>query len=137
MLMKRQVKMVVFIVLGIILAVGIGVGVTLFASSYLSLQNTDCRVKGTEHTVVIKNGEVTPSHTEGHACDTLTITNTDDVSRLMAFGRHDKHVAYDGVSQRYLSKDQSIQVTMVSLGEYLFHDHEDDDVFGTFTVTAN
>jgi plastocyanin len=95
---------------------------------------TTCKQKGATHLVTIKDSSVIPAHTTGRLCDTLTVTNTDDVLRYMAFGRHDEHQPYDGVSEKTIEKGQSFTVTMDELGDYKFHDHLHDEVVGTFTV---
>lgn len=94
-----------------------------------------CVGKHTAHTVVIKDNKAVPAHTNARRCDTLTITNLDDADREMAFGPHDRHVAYDGVSERYLSYKGTFSVTLVQPGNFRFHDHIGDIVQGTFTVT--
>jgi len=102
------------------------------------LENTQRRCDGkqqTMHTVAIKNNLVSPLHTSAKQCDSLTIINRDNTLRLMAFGKHDNHISYDGVSERVLGKDQSLTVRLGSLGTYRFHDHEHDAVHGDFTVT--
>lgn len=88
----------------------------------------------TSHRVVIQNGAVAPSHTTASQCDRLTIVNLDNTNRLVAFGQHDHHTAYDGIEERLLSKGQSLTVTLDQSGNFRFHDHLDDDVQGTFTV---
>jgi plastocyanin len=93
-----------------------------------------CSQKGIDHKVVIKNGSVVPTHTDGKLCDTMTVTNTDDVLRYVAFGRHDEHQAYDGITEKTIEKDQSFTITMDEAGSYKFHDHLHDEVQGTFTV---
>lgn len=86
------------------------------------------------HTVVIRGGKVYPSHTTGLQCDTLTIVNQDNKIRLMAFGPHEHHVSYDGVSERVLGPGQSFSVKLIQVGTFYFHDHTDDIVKGSFTV---
>lgn len=87
------------------------------------------------HTVTIRNDTVTPTHVQAARCDRLTIINRDDKRREMAFGVHDQHIAYDGVLQRLLRKDESLTVNLVQAGDYHFHDHFQDEVEGTFTVS--
>lgn len=94
-----------------------------------------CQGNHAVHAVIIRNDKVVPSHTAGKRCDTLVITNLDDTPRIMAFGPHENHVSYDGVSERYLSKDGKFSVTLVQPGNFLFHDHENPAVQGTFTVS--
>ncbi len=128
--------------MGVVLALllgGVGVLAVMFFVVAPHLGNshgeTSCPRTGTQHTAVVKDGKVTPAHTDAKRCDTLTITNEDARARLMAFGMHDKHVAYDGVSQQRLEQGQRFTVTLNKTGDYLFHDHYDEDAKGTFSVT--
>jgi hypothetical protein len=94
-----------------------------------------CRTKGKNHQVVMRDDMVTPEHTAAPLCDTLTITNEDNLNRLVAFGPHDHHTPYDGVTARLLTSGQSLTVTLNQTGNFRFHDHLHDTVQGTFTVT--
>lgn len=109
-------------------------------SSYLDKSYADahygCFPTYINHTVTIQNDKVIPENTVGTKCDTMTITNRDDAQRLIAFGPHEHHVAYDGVLERVLIKNQSLTVTLVQTGNFGFHDHIHDDVKGTFTVNT-
>lgn len=88
------------------------------------------------HMIYIENDTATPEHIEARQCDILTITNRDDAIRLMAFGKHDKHTAYDGIETKVLSKDQSFTVNLVQTGKnFEIHDHKYDEIQSTFTVT--
>lgn len=95
-----------------------------------------CQGTHTARQVTISNDQVNPGHTQAKRCDTLTITNLDDMPRIIAFGPHDHHVAYDGVTERYLSKEGRFTVTLIQPGSFSFHDHDQQTVNGTFTVTA-
>jgi hypothetical protein len=94
-----------------------------------------CQGSHTAHQVVIQNDKVLPQHTDAKRCDRLSITNLDDQDRVIAFGPHEHHVAYDGVTERYLNQNGKFSVTLVQPGNFRFHDHEQDIVQGTFTVT--
>lgn len=87
------------------------------------------------HAVTVHGNSVTPAHTTAKLCDTLTINNADDQIRLMAFGPHDHHQPYDGVTERTLAQNQSLTVVLNQAGTFTFHDHLDDAAAGTFTVT--
>lgn len=133
--MKRQLKAGVFIA-SVVVLTGLAAYGAIRLSDQLSTANTvTCNQKGVEHIVVIKNNVAVPNDITGKLCDTLTVKNEDDVTRFMAFGRHDNHQAYDGVGERTLGKGQSFTVTLDKTGEFLFHDHLHDEVHGTFTVT--
>jgi hypothetical protein len=120
----------------IVLAIGFVGGVIALTTAYSRHANADkdCGQKGANHSVIIKNDKVDPDHTDGKRCDTMTITNRDDESRLLAFGLHEDHVPYDGVAERLLAKNQSLTITLNQTGSFRFHDHEHDEVQGTFTV---
>ncbi len=94
-----------------------------------------CQQKGTAHKVTIQNNAATPKHTHGKLCDTLIITNQDNQILLMAFGQHDNHQPYDGITEQQLSQGQSLTVTLNQTGTYEFHDHIGDVIQGDFTVT--
>ena len=94
-----------------------------------------CQGQHQVHKVVIQNDKAVPQHIDGQRCDTLVITNLDAQDRIIAFGPHEDHVAYDGVSERYLSQNGTFKVTLVQPGNFRLHDHVDDVVQGTFTVT--
>jgi hypothetical protein len=93
-----------------------------------------CQNKGTSHQVVIENNAAVPGHTSAALCDTLTISNEDSRQRLMAFGAHDDHVPYDGVTEKSLNTGQSFTITLNQTGTYYFHDHIGDTAQGDFTV---
>lgn len=83
---------------------------------------------------VIQADKIKPTHIDARQCDRLTIVNRDDDTRLLAFGLHEKHRPYDGVSERLLSQGQSLTVTLIQTGNFRLHDHIHDEVQATFTV---
>lgn len=137
-------KKILFWILAAILVVGLIVGVILASSAYLDSQKSKIKIvsseqcKGiavTKHQATIKNDKVSPKNTVGKLCDTLTITNLDPQTREIAFGKHDEHIEYDGVIEEPVESGKSLTVTLVKTGDYIFHDHDDETVGGTFTVT--
>lgn len=126
--------------LGYYIAATIVAGVLVFGVATIVRQgsgtaNTPCVSTGTTHTVSIKGDKVTPAETEAIRCDTLVITNQDTATRIIAFGEHNKHVAYDGIEEKKLVKGDSVTVTLDRTGRFHFHDHLQDEVEGYFTVT--
>jgi hypothetical protein len=93
-----------------------------------------CSGRHPTHTVTIQHDAASPRHTRAALCDTLTITNADDEPRLIAFGLHEHHQPYDGITERLLGKDQSLTISLNQAGTYRFHDHIHDEVMGDFTV---
>jgi len=132
-------KLLILVIVGIFLISILIIGSTILLISQYNAheyaeEHGDCIPSRPNHRVVIQNDTVSPAHTDGNKCDTLTITNQDDVNRLVAFGPHENHVPYDGIKEQELSKGQSLTVTMVQTGNFRFHDHIHDEVQGTFTV---
>jgi hypothetical protein len=136
--LRKKQKTILWAVAGLLLmgaTVPAAIWVTHTQGAELGNQRARChRDKHAAHKVVIRNGRAIPAHTTAKKCDSLTIVNMGAKDRLMAFGRHDSHISYDGISERNLSTGQSLTVTLVRPGDYLFHDHLDDSVKGTFTV---
>lgn len=137
---KRNVKLKIS--LGIFAAIAI-TALTIWGAIWVSHIETrkaeaaypKCTGKHAVHQVVIEDDKVRPQRTAAKRCDTLTITNLDDQDRIVAFGQHERHVAYDGVTERYLNYKGKFSVTLIQPGDFRFHDHEQDEVQGTFTVT--
>lgn len=127
------------ILVGVVIAASIVFAGAHYASdSYLADAKAkpaaQCPGKHAGHVVLIQNNAMVPKHTEALLCDTLTITNKDDVLRLVAFGPHDDHQPYDGVTEKLLKKGQSLTVRLNKVGTYQFHDHLQDVAQGDFTV---
>lgn len=111
----------------------------IIASVTLKLENsfkkTECiKTKGVSYNAVIQNNVIVPSDITAKLCDTLTIINADTVSRVMAFGKHESHISYAGTGETQLNKDQSLTIVLSQKGTYIFHDHNNEDLKGTFTV---
>ena len=128
---------------GIVALVLVSAGTVLLATKYLTAQsnaaspaNAKCQAgQHNDHLVLIKNNAMVPEHTQASLCDKLTIVNKDSTLRLVAFGPHEHHVAYDGVTERPLEPGESLTIVLIQPGTYGFHDHLEDIAQGTFTVT--
>ena len=131
----------VALVAGIVVAVAAVAGGTVYvANRYLATMAkanapVACPVPGINHVATMRGSSVTPQHTAAKLCDTLTIVNADAPTRLVAFGPHDHHEAYDGVLEQPLSRGQRLTITLDKAGTYSFHDHLQDEVVGDFTVS--
>lgn len=128
--------------LGLLLAgLVVFVAVSVFASNYLENKHSTkdtkiaCRSTGDSHRVNIQNDTLMPAEISGKLCDSLVIANLDNKLRLIGFGEHEHHQAYDGVYQKSLAAGQSFTVILNQVGTFRFHDHFDDSVVGNFTVT--
>lgn len=129
------------IILGVVVLSAAAIPFAIWVTHTQTAQHENARrrceeatLKSRTHHVVIEGGKVSPEHTAARLCDRLIITNLDGNERLIAFGQHDKHVSYNGVSEKFLRQNQSFEVELIFPGNYLFHDHEDESVGGTFGV---
>lgn len=93
-----------------------------------------CEGQHSNHQVIVKDGLVTPVHTDAKLCDTLTFRNQGDEVVEIAFGEHPAHTAYAGVSEYIIRKQHNTTITLSDLGTYNFHDHLRPDTAGTFSV---
>jgi hypothetical protein len=139
---KRKILLGGLWIAGMIVTAGVLVfGSRAVASWYLNRTSTSgeisCPRRGTSHIVAIQGGVAEPATTYGVLCDTLTIINKDPKLRLIAFGPHDHHQAYDGITEEELAESQSVTVTFDKVGTFTFHDHIDDSSIGTFIVASH
>lgn len=94
----------------------------------------ECQQVGQEHFVEAKDNKMHPEVINAKLCDKLTITNKDDKLRRIAFGVHEEHIAYNGVIEKILRKDQSFTITLNEPGEFIFHDHLQEETSSNFNV---
>lgn len=125
------------IIIALIAGTSLGVGAVelLHAPDSSAAICTSPNVQAHSRTVMIMDGHVEPRITSGRLCDTVTITNMDKVSREIAFGSHEAHVAYDGVAEKVLDGGRSFTITLNNVGDVRFHDHTHEEVEGHITVT--
>ncbi len=102
-----------------------------------SMSQNNCGKSGQTYLIKIKDNHVSPENSYAKKCDKLTFINSDKVSRLIAFGPHEEHQAYDGISEKILKYNQSFSINLNQTGLYHFHDHLDDSVSGYFSVSQN
>ena len=122
----------ILIICLIVLVIG---GALIFGLNQNKAASDACLgAKGTLYQVTIQNNQVSATTIQAHLCNQLTIINRDNVVREIAFGVHSHHDAYDGVTEKILTQNQSLTVTLNSLGSFRWHDHLHDEVQGTFTV---
>lgn len=93
-----------------------------------------CQGTNANHKVTISSGKLSPTHTEAHLCDTLTFINQDSTAREIAFGPHPEHRVYGGMSEVTVRKGYTKTITLNQSGNYIFHDHLDPTITGSFNV---
>lgn len=93
-----------------------------------------CQGVQTNHKITIRGDTVTPIHLEAQRCDTLTFMNEAGESRKMSFGAHPQDQTYAGDNELEVRKGRSKTITLSEEGTYLFHDHTNSAVAGSFTV---
>ena len=93
-----------------------------------------CHENGTNHQVIIKNGQATPFYTNAKKCDTLTFINEDSETREIAFGPHENHISYAGETELSAMKGRGVTMSLSETGTYTFHDHLHEETNGEFTV---
>jgi len=123
----------------LIAAGGIFLAAFHFSGNYLTPQKTaestiKCSSTHVAHTVTFVDGKAEPEHTQASACDTIMFLNSDNQIRAIAFGVHDHHSPYDGVTETQLSYNKSFTITLNQIGIFTFHDHFQEETAGTFTV---
>ncbi len=115
----------------------IGIGTFLMGKNATKRETAavqDCHFKGSAHTVEIKNDRFIPESVNAKICEELTIVNKDDKLRLVAFGVHNQHIYYGGMTEKVLKSDQELTVTLNQAGTYIVHDHLQEEVQGEFSV---
>jgi plastocyanin len=129
-------------VAGFVSAVVVVSAAVLYGSTKLSDQllagsksdTTKCSKTGEIKHLTIQDNKMQPTHIQAAQCDKLVVTNTDNMLRDIAFGTHDHHIAYGGVSEKTLNQGESFEVSLQKTGSYIVHDHLHDEVQATFTV---
>jgi plastocyanin len=130
---KSNLLLLAFVVLG---AMVVGVAVT--AGNKLLTRHTEasmlCMTTGKTIEVKIKDDVMAPRVITAHRCDRMTVTNLDPTTREIGFGEHDRHTAYDGVTEKIIRQNESFTISFSKTGTFHFHDHFHDEVEGQFTV---
>ncbi|MGZ6004526.1 MAG: hypothetical protein ACXWLH_00050 [Candidatus Saccharimonadales bacterium] len=89
----------------------------------------------THYSLTVKSEAIMPDHLYAKLCDTMTVVNDSNKGRLMAFGPHEDHLPYDGITERYLNISEEFTVTLDQHGTFLIHDHNQPEVNALFTVS--
>jgi cytochrome o ubiquinol oxidase operon protein cyoD len=94
-----------------------------------------CQELKESHIVTIKDGKSNPVQTRAQLCDTLTFVNEDKDERKIVFGSHPDYESYGGIFEVFVSSSRPETITLNQLGEFIFHDHNNPDLYGFFAVS--
>lgn len=119
----------------VVVAVGAVVGIAFGMQHSSGVSSCSENVNPVVHRVIIKEDKLTPATVTAKLCEKLTVINQDYEIREVAFGPHDDHVPYDGVTEKVLRQGQSFTITLNQTGAFRVHDHIHDEVSGMFVVT--
>ena len=138
--MKKTNAIIIIIVI-VLAAATLVTTVFTISSRYLKretdakLAKTTCNQLGIGHIINVTDTSVSPSDTQAKRCETLTVVNKSSKLRLMAFGPHEDHQPYNGITEKDLTVGKSFTVTLNQTGTYRIHDHTNDELAAYFTVS--
>ncbi len=137
--LSKRTRLVLIVGLALILMIGtIPLAIWVTHTTSAQVGNELARCSSTMqpiHKVIIKANIAIPNHVAALQCDSLEFINDGNRIELIAFGPHEHHVSYDGVSEHVLLPGQSFSVKLVQVGAFNFHDHSTDAAQGTFVVS--
>jgi plastocyanin len=76
-----------------------------------------------------------PATITAKRCDTVQFKNSTAKDIIVAFGPHEQHIAYPGLSDSLLRPGSSTSVLVSVPGNYPVHDHIGDVLTGTLIVS--
>lgn len=132
----------IFILAGFtLISIATLIGIMTISGNYLAKATAQhqatrksCTQTGADISVVIKNNTASPKAISAKVCDVLTITNLDNVNRVIAFGEHGRHIPYDDITDKKLAQGQSFSILLRQAGSFKLHDHLNVNVTSSFTV---
>lgn len=84
---------------------------------------TACTKPGQGYYLTVDHDKLSEDQLTVRRCDTITITNTDDLTYWFNFGPHSHHIQYPGFEPTLQHGHSSVTITAVQTGSYLVHDH--------------
>lgn len=99
------------------------------------LKTGACQVVKTNHIITIKDGKASPILTQANQCDTLVFMSEDAGTRTITFGQYPEHETYSGENDIAARKNYPGTITLNQIGTYTFHDLNDPNLTGIFTVS--
>jgi cytochrome o ubiquinol oxidase operon protein cyoD len=94
-----------------------------------------CKENKQNHIITISAGTLSPAYVKAKRCDTLTFLNRDKINREIGFGNHPEDISYGGEDKVLLDDGRPETITLNEVGYFVFHDHNDSSLVGSFYVT--
>lgn len=82
-----------------------------------------CKTAGQQHEIIVKQDAFSVERLELAQCDTVQIANLGTETYELAFGTHDKHIAYPGFTVQTLRPNEYFVLDATQAGTYRMHDH--------------
>jgi len=93
-----------------------------------------CQGNNANHTVIIKDNQVSTRHISAQLCDTLVLTNNDSSDREFVFNSQGRTVSYGGMYNIPVKGGRYKSITMNEIGIFSFRDSKNPEVTGHFEV---
>lgn len=93
-----------------------------------------CSSPGRAYELILKDGNFTQDHLTVALCDSVKVVNLDAADYQLAFGTHDKHVAFPGFRELTLRQNEFMTIDITQTGTYRLHDHLRDMAAVDLTV---
>ena len=98
------------------------------------LETGACQGNNANHTVTINANGMSPGLITAKRCDTLTFKSSDGKNYMLMFGPHDDPITYGGNDAVSVRGDRAKIITLNEIGDFTFHDHNNQAITGTFSV---
>ncbi len=85
--------------------------------------------------VTLKDSTIVPNSISAKMCDRLTFINDSSETRYIMFGSFETPEAYGGEDMLTITKMRPKTIVLNQTGTHQFHDHQDAEQAGQFTVT--
>lgn len=93
-----------------------------------------CTELRNNHAIVISGAVQSLGVISAERCDTLTFINEGKTAHEIAFGTHPEDTSYGGLFEVHVDAGKSEVVTLNEVGNFTFHDHSNDNIFGSLSV---
>jgi hypothetical protein len=99
-----------------------------------AISSAPCATVGHTVTMTFVGGRFTPMALSAKRCDKLVLENRSGTLVELAFGPHEHHLAYPGLSESPLKAGADMTLVLSDSGRFALHDHIRDEAQATLTV---